>query len=244
MSFTMAFSGLSTGATYRVRTWHNDSYSLNAGFAAGGGTVPISASGATVVSSTSGTVTNRRGAQTDSAFGIAAMTFIPSVRGPADHLHPCGREHHGPAGERGGGDGDRRPGTVRKQCRGTRRSGRHRRLEATHTGGSEAIMRPGFGAPAGVRALTSRARRHRLKTCTTQDGHRLKTCATTELERGAVHAPKPGSGSQRSQDGEAQRTGSERMPRRHPRTSGSGAWADPSGGLPDTRRLVEGFHTG
>ena len=27
MSFTMAFSGLSTGATYRVRTWHNDSSS-------------------------------------------------------------------------------------------------------------------------------------------------------------------------------------------------------------------------
>ena len=82
MSFTMAFSGLSTGATYSLRTWHNDSYSLNAGFAAGGGTVPISASGATVVSSTSGTVTNRRGAQTDSAFGIAAMTFIPSVADP------------------------------------------------------------------------------------------------------------------------------------------------------------------
>ena len=82
MSFTMAFSGLSTGATYRVRTWHNDSYNANEGFAAGGGTVQLSASGATVVSSTSGTVTNRRGAQTDSAFGIAAMTFIPSVANP------------------------------------------------------------------------------------------------------------------------------------------------------------------
>ena len=39
MSFTMAFSGLSTDTTYRVRTWHNDSYNSNQGFAAGGGTV-------------------------------------------------------------------------------------------------------------------------------------------------------------------------------------------------------------
>jgi hypothetical protein len=52
MSFTMAFSGLSTGVTYGVRTWHNDSYNSNQGFAAGGGTVQLSASGATVVSST------------------------------------------------------------------------------------------------------------------------------------------------------------------------------------------------
>ena len=82
MSFTMGFLGLDTGATYRVRTWHNDSYNSNEGFAAGGGIVQLSASGATVVSSTSGTVTNRRGAQTDSAFGIAAMTFIPTVSNP------------------------------------------------------------------------------------------------------------------------------------------------------------------
>ena len=82
MSFTMAFSGLATGATYRVRTWHNDSYNSNEGFAAGGGTVQLSATGATVVTSTAGTVTNRRGAQTDSAFGIAAMTFIPTVSNP------------------------------------------------------------------------------------------------------------------------------------------------------------------
>jgi hypothetical protein len=82
MSFTLAFSGLSTGAAYRVRTWHNDSYNSNQGFAAGGGTVQLSASGAAVASSTSGTVTNLRGAQIDSAFGIAAMTFIPSVANP------------------------------------------------------------------------------------------------------------------------------------------------------------------
>jgi hypothetical protein len=82
MSFTVAFSGLATGATYRIRTWHNDSYNSNEGFAAGGGTVQLSATGATVVSATAGTVTNRRGAQTDSAFGIAAMTFIPTVSNP------------------------------------------------------------------------------------------------------------------------------------------------------------------
>jgi hypothetical protein len=81
-SFTVAFSGLATGATYRVRTWHNDSYNSNEGFAAGGGIVQLSATGATVVSSTSGTVTNRRGAQTASAFGIASMTFIPTVSDP------------------------------------------------------------------------------------------------------------------------------------------------------------------
>lgn len=82
MSFTMAFSGLTTGATYRVRTWHNDSYNQNAGFAAGGGTVQLSGTGVTVVSSTGGTVTNLRGAQTDSAFGITSMTFIPTVSDP------------------------------------------------------------------------------------------------------------------------------------------------------------------
>jgi len=82
MSFTMAFSALSTGATYRVRTWHNDSYNANQGFAAGGGTVQLSATGVTVVSSTGGTVTNLRGAQTNSAFGITSMEFIPTVSNP------------------------------------------------------------------------------------------------------------------------------------------------------------------
>jgi len=41
----------------------------------------------------------------------------------------------------------------------------------------------------------------------------------------------PGYGSKRSQDGEAQRTCSERMPRWHPRTSGDGAWAPPDATL-------------
>ena len=82
MSFTMAFSGLSTGVTYGVRTWHNDSYNSNQGFAAGGGSVQLLASGATVVSSTSGTVTNLRGAQSNSAFGIASIQFTPTVTNP------------------------------------------------------------------------------------------------------------------------------------------------------------------
>jgi hypothetical protein len=84
MSFTMDFTGLNTGMSYTVRTWHNDSYNnsndpTNAGFAVGGGTVNLSAIGATVLSSTSGTVTHLFGAQTDSAFGIASISFIPTT---------------------------------------------------------------------------------------------------------------------------------------------------------------------
>lgn len=82
MSFAVAFSGLTTGGTYQLRTWHNDSYNSNEGFAAGGGTVQLSATGATVVSTTNGTVTNRRGTQTNAAFGIASMTFVPTVPNP------------------------------------------------------------------------------------------------------------------------------------------------------------------
>jgi len=82
MSFAVAFSGLTTGGTYQLRTWHNDSYSPNQGFAAGGGIVQLSATGATVVSTTNGTVTNLRGTQTDSAFGIASMRFVPTVPNP------------------------------------------------------------------------------------------------------------------------------------------------------------------
>jgi len=48
------------------------------------------------------------------------------------------------------------------------------------------------------------------------------------VERGAARAPEPGYGSKRSQDGEAQRTCNERMPRWHPRMSGDGARAAPS----------------
>ncbi|MFZ4734021.1 MAG: hypothetical protein ACOYK7_15905 [Pirellulales bacterium] len=84
MSFTMDFTGLNTGMAYTIRTWHNDPYNnssdpTNAGFAAGGGTVNLSAIGATVLSSTSGTVTRLFGAQTNSAFGIASISFIPTT---------------------------------------------------------------------------------------------------------------------------------------------------------------------
>jgi hypothetical protein len=48
------------------------------------------------------------------------------------------------------------------------------------------------------------------------------------VERGAARAPEPGYGSKRSQDGEAQRTCNERMPRWHLRMSGDGARAAPS----------------
>ncbi len=59
--------------------------------------------------------------------------------------------------------------------------------------------------------------------------HRLKTCATkARTQRGAARATEPAYGSTRSLEGEAPRTWSERMPRRHPRTSGDGAWAAPS----------------
>ena len=82
MSFSISFTGLTVGANYRIRTWHNDSYLLNQGFAAGGGIVTPSISGGTVVSSANGTVTNLRGAQTDAAFGIADLQFIATISNP------------------------------------------------------------------------------------------------------------------------------------------------------------------
>jgi len=82
MSFSISFTGLSTASSYRIRTWHNDSYLLNEGFAAGGGIISPSVSGATLVSSANGTVTNLRGAQSDAAFGIADVTFIPTISNP------------------------------------------------------------------------------------------------------------------------------------------------------------------
>ena len=90
MSFEVVLGGLVAGSTYRMRTWHNDSYNQNQGFAAGGGTVQISATGASIVSSTSGTVTNLRGTQTDAAFGIATVTFVPAVANPRISLTRVG----------------------------------------------------------------------------------------------------------------------------------------------------------
>jgi Tfp pilus assembly protein PilW len=78
MSFNLQLSGLVTGTSYAIRTWHNDSYELNAGAAAGGGTIEASVSGGTLSSRTNGTVTNLRGTQTDSAFGITTIAFVPT----------------------------------------------------------------------------------------------------------------------------------------------------------------------
>jgi hypothetical protein len=82
MSFSIQFTGLTAGSNYRIRTWHNDSYTANEGFAAGGGIVTPSITGATVLSSANGTVTNRRGVQTDAAFGIADLQFIAIIANP------------------------------------------------------------------------------------------------------------------------------------------------------------------
>lgn len=80
--FDLAFTGLSVGVTYRLRTWHNDSYSQNEGFAAGGGTITPTLSGANWVSGTNGTVTRLQGAQSDAAFGITELIFIPTISDP------------------------------------------------------------------------------------------------------------------------------------------------------------------
>lgn len=81
-TFNLAFTGLSVGLTYRLRTWHNDSYSTNEGFAAGGGVIIPTLSGATWVSGTNGAVTRLRGEQSDAVFGIVDLTFIPTISDP------------------------------------------------------------------------------------------------------------------------------------------------------------------
>ena len=78
LSFNLNFSGLAIGATYVLRSWHNDSYTINQGFAAGGGIVRLSATDATVLSEVDGTVTNLKGSQSDSNFGIGSISFVPT----------------------------------------------------------------------------------------------------------------------------------------------------------------------
>ena len=58
--------------------------------------------------------------------------------------------------------------------------------------------------------------------------HRLTTCATRRGSEGLPVPREPGYGSKRSQDGEAQRTCSERRARCPTRTSGDGGLAAPS----------------
>lgn len=78
MSLTLSLVGLAAGTQYELQAWHNDSYTVNEGAAAGGGTVTPSLSGGTVVSSVNGTITNLRGGQSDSAFGITSLVFAPT----------------------------------------------------------------------------------------------------------------------------------------------------------------------
>lgn len=78
MSLTLSLAGLAVGTQYEFQAWHNDSYTVNQGAAAGGGTVTPSLSGGTVLSSVNGTITNLRGGQNDSAFGITSLVFEPT----------------------------------------------------------------------------------------------------------------------------------------------------------------------
>lgn len=78
LTFSLQLTGLITGSSYTVRAWHNDSYTINEGSAAGGGTVHPTLSGGNVSAWSDGTVTNRYGTQTDSAFGITSISFQPS----------------------------------------------------------------------------------------------------------------------------------------------------------------------
>ena len=78
MTATLQLTGLGTNTQYTLRAWHNDSYTINEGAAAGGGTVTPSLAGGIVNSATNGTVTNLRGTQTDAAFGITTLVFTPT----------------------------------------------------------------------------------------------------------------------------------------------------------------------
>ncbi len=79
MTATLNLVGLATGTQYTLRAWHNDSYSINEGAAAGGGTVTPSLVGGIVTSATNGTVTNLLGTQTDAAFGITTLVFTSTT---------------------------------------------------------------------------------------------------------------------------------------------------------------------
>ncbi|MFM7206586.1 MAG: PEP-CTERM sorting domain-containing protein [Planctomycetaceae bacterium] len=78
MSFTLQLAGLLSGTSYTVRAWHNDSYTINEGAAAGGGTVHPSLSSGTVLASTDGTVSNLYGTRTNANFGVTSMSFQPA----------------------------------------------------------------------------------------------------------------------------------------------------------------------
>jgi len=80
MTATFRLSGLQTdGTVYSLRTWHNDSYTINEGFGAGGGTVSSSILGGTILTSSAGLATNLRSTQTDGAFTPSTLTFTASA---------------------------------------------------------------------------------------------------------------------------------------------------------------------
>ena len=78
MTFQLQLAGLVPTSSYVVRTWHNDSYTLNGGAAAGGGTVHASLAGGTVSAAVDGTITNLSGSLTDASFVATSLTFQPS----------------------------------------------------------------------------------------------------------------------------------------------------------------------
>lgn len=78
LSLTLSLAGLAVGTQYEFQAWHNDSYMVNEGAAAGGGAVAPSLTGGTVISSGNGTITNLRGGQSDAAFGITSLVFAPT----------------------------------------------------------------------------------------------------------------------------------------------------------------------
>lgn len=80
MTATFRLSGLLTdGTVYSLRTWHNDSYTINQGFGAGGGTVSSTIVGGTILTSSAGLVTNLQSTQTDGAFTPSSLTFTASA---------------------------------------------------------------------------------------------------------------------------------------------------------------------
>jgi hypothetical protein len=89
-----------------------------------------------------------------------------------------------------------------------------------------AMVKPRFTMPGGGRHPAGRRVSRR------RPGGIRRRERAIEVRKGSSGRPvprEPGSGSKRRQDAEAQRTGRERMPRWHPRTSGDGARAAPSG---------------
>ncbi|SFK83652.1 PEP-CTERM protein-sorting domain-containing protein [Nitrosomonas aestuarii] len=71
----VSITGLTIGKDYLFQTWHNDSYLVNQGFGSGGGTVTPSVIGGIELSKSIGTITNLKGIQTDSAFGVTSILF-------------------------------------------------------------------------------------------------------------------------------------------------------------------------